>query len=279
MAVASVAAATNRVDLASIGCLCYRRPPTLTAATIGLITFACTFGSAVGAAYLRDALPPTHLSKESQDVVRLGMGLVATMTALLLGLVTATARSSFDGHDANIRTSAVNILALDRDLARYGPETRPTRELLRRALAFRVENTWPENGANKGFGTPLSTTAVEDIENQIIQLSPQTEAQRWFKGNALKRTDEVLKTRWRTLEGGGAIPGTFLAVVIFWLTVTFGSFGVFAPRNATVVSVLFIAALSVAAAVFLLVELDGPFDGLIKVSGDPLRFALANLGR
>ena len=229
--------------------------------------------------YLRDALPAPHLSRESQDVVRLGMGLVATMTALLLGLVTASARSSFDGNDANVRTSAVNILSLDRDLARYGPETRPIRELIRRAVEFRVENTWPENGAHKGFGTPLATTAVEDIENQILQLSPQTEAQRWFKGNALKRTDDVMKTRWRMLEGGGAVPGPFLAVVMFWLTVTFASFGVYAPRNATVVSVLFIAALSVAAAVFLLVELDGPFDGLIKVSGDPLRFTLANLGQ
>ena len=187
----------------------------MTAATIGAVTLACTFASAVGAAYLRDALPPQHLSKESHDVVRLGMGLVATMTALLLGLVTATARSSFDGHDANVRTSAVNILALDRDLARYGPETRPVRELIRRALALRVENTWPEGGAHKGFGTPLSTSALEDIENQILQLSPQTEAQRWFKGNALKRTDDVLKTRWRILDGGGAIPGAFLAVVMF----------------------------------------------------------------
>jgi hypothetical protein len=251
----------------------------LTAATIGIITFGCTFGCALGAAYLRDALPAPHLSKESQDVVRLGMGLVATMTALLLGLVTATARSSFDGHDANVRTSAVNILALDRDLARYGPETKPIRELIRRSLAFRVENTWPENGAHKGFGTPLSTTAVEDIENSILRLSPQSVDQKWFRDNALKRTDDVLKTRWRILEGGGAIPGPFLAIVIFWLTVTFASFGMYAPRNATVLSVLFIASLSVAAAVFLLVELDGPFDGLIKVSGDPLRFALQNLGQ
>ncbi len=251
----------------------------MTPAAIGTITFACTFGSAVGAAYLRDALPPQHLSKESQDVVRLGMGLVATMTALLLGLVTASARNSFDGHDANIRASAVSILALDRDLARYGPETRPIRDLLRRAVEFRVENTWPEDGASKGFGPPLSTNAIEEIENSILRLSPESAVQKYFKDNALKRSDEVMKTRWRVLEGGGAVPTPFLAVVMFWLTVTFASFGVYAPRNATVVSVLFIAALSVAAAVFLLIELDGPFDGLIKVSGDPLRFALANLGQ
>jgi len=131
----------------------------------------------------------------------------------------------------------------------------------------------------RGFGAPLPTEAVEDVQNQILRLSPQTDAQRWFKDNAVRQSDEVLKTRWRILESSGAIPPTFLTVVIFWLTVTFASFGLYAPRNATVVSVLLIAALSVAAAVFLIVELDGPFDGLIRVSGDPLRFALDNLGK
>jgi nitric oxide reductase large subunit len=80
------------------------------------------------------------------------------------------------------------------------------------------------------------------------------------------------------LEGSGSLPRTFLNIVIFWLMATFVSFGLYAPRNATVLSVLFVAALSVAAAVFLIVELDGPFDGLIRVSGEPLRFALDNLG-
>jgi hypothetical protein len=250
------------------------------AVTIALITFVCAFGCAVSAAYLRDTLPPPHLTKESQDVVRLGMGLVATMTALLLGIVTAAARSTFDTYSADIRTSAVNILTLDRHLARYGPETKPIRELIQRALAYRVETTWPSEGApRKGFGEPLSTTAVEEIENQTLQLSPQTESQRWFRTEALRLSNEVLKTRWRVLEGGSSLPRTFLNVVIFWLMATFVSFGLYAPRNATVLSVLLVAALSVAAAVFLIVELDGPFDGLIKVSGEPLRFALENLGR
>jgi Protein of unknown function (DUF4239) len=213
-------------------------------------------------------------------VVRLGMGLVATMTALfLLGLVTAAARSTFDAHDTAIRNSAVNVLTLDRHLARFGSETRPTRDLLRRAVEFRLENTWPTEGSGGGFGAAQSTSAVESIENQILQLSPQTEAQRWFRTEALRLSEEVLKTRWRLLGSGGAIPPAFVVVVIFWLTATFTSFGLYAPRNATVIGVLFIAALSVAAAVFLILELDGPFDGVIKVSSQPLRFALDNLGQ
>jgi hypothetical protein len=213
--------------------------------------------------------------------VRLGMGLVATMTALLLGLVTAAARSTFDANDNALRNSAANILTLDRHLARYGQETKPTRDLIRRAVAYRVETMWPTNGSS-GSGLDASTTTppIEEIENQILQLSPGNDTQRWFKTEALKLSEEVVKTRWRILgAAGGSVPRTFLVVVIFWLTVTFASFGLYAPRNATIVAVLCVSAMSVAAAVFLILELDGPFDGVIKISSGPLRYALAQLGQ
>jgi hypothetical protein len=251
----------------------------VTAATIALVTFACTFGMALGATYLREVLPAPHLAKESQDVVRLGMGLVATMTALLLGLVTASAKSMFDENNATVRTAAVNFLSLDRDLARYGAETKPTRDLLKRLLALRIENTWPANGTQADAPALVPTAQVEEIGNQILALTPGDEARRWLKNEALRLSEDVLKARWRVLEGGGNIPRTFLIAVVFWLTATFASFGLYAPRNATVMATLCIAALSVAAAVFLIIELDGPFEGLIKVSGDPLRFALAHMGQ
>jgi hypothetical protein len=250
------------------------------AITIASITFICTFGSALAGTFVRSWLPPTHLSKESQDVVRLGIGLVATMTALLLGLVTAAARSTFDTQDAAIRNSAAAILTLDRHLARYGPETRPTRDLIRSAVAFRLDATWGTGaGAGSGLTVSQATPAVEEVENQILRLSPLTDAQRWFKSEALKLAEEVVKARWRVLGSGSTVPFPFLVVVISWLTVTFASFGLYAPRNATVVVVLCVAAISVAAAVFLILELDGPFDGLIKVSRGPLQYALAHLNQ
>jgi hypothetical protein len=249
--------------------------------TFALITFACTFGAALAATFIREALPPAHLSKESQDVVRLGIGLVATMTALLLGLVTAAARSTFDSQDVAVRNSAAAILTLDRMLARYGPETKPTRDLIRRTIAFRLHTVWGESVS----GDPMlevsdNSPPIEDIETQILNLSPQTETQRWVKTESLRLSQEVVKTRWRILNsGGGSVPIPFLVVVIFWLTVTFLSFGLYAPRNAVVISVLFVAALSVAAAVFLVLELDGPLDGMIRISSAPLHFALDHLGQ
>lgn len=250
---------------------------------IGLasLTFACAFGGALLGAYIRSLLPPSHLSKESLDVMRLGMGLVATMTALLLGLVTASARSAFDGQDAAMRTSAANILTLDRLLARYGPETADAREIIRKAVAFRIETTWPTDGSHgTGLTQTVAAPELEKIENQILQLSPANDAQRWLKAESLKLSEEVMKARWRLLGSqGGSVPVVFLIVVISWLTVTFGSFGLYAQPNASVVAILLLSALSVAAAVFLVLELDGPFDGIIKVSSGPLRYALSQLGQ
>ena len=252
----------------------------MTAISIATVTFACAFGGALLGTYVRSILPATHLSKESQDVMRLVMGLIATMTALLLGLVTASARSTFDNQDAASRTSAANILTLDRLLARYGPETRSTRDLIRQAVAFRIETTWPDDGsAGSGLTQAQGPAAVEEIENQILQLSPATDAQRWFKSEALRLSQDIVTARWRALGSQeGSVPLLFLTVVIFWLTMTFGSFGLYAQPNATVITVLFVSALSVAAAVFLTLELDDPFSGLIKISSGPFRYVLANLG-
>ena len=249
------------------------------------ITLLCTFGSAMVGIMIRAALPPAHLSKESQDVVRLGMGLVATMTALLLGLVTAAAKGSFDSQDLAIKNAAASMLTLDRLLARYGPETQPIREQFRGLVAARFEEIWPEGGG-QALGTATlqarvrGAPAAETVEDRILALAPQTDTQRWLKAESLKLTEEVLRTRWRLLSNAsGSVPRTFLVVVIFWLSVTFGSFGLAAPRNATVVTVFVISTLSVAAAVFLILELDAPFDGIIKISSEPFRYTLANLGK
>ena len=248
--------------------------------SVGLATFACAFGGAVAATYVRSWLPPTHLSKESQDVVRLGIGLVATMTALLLGLVTAASKNAFDTQDAALRNSAANLLVMDRDLARYGPETRPIRELIQRSLAARIEDLWPADGSAGTTGkAPVAGAPVEDAESMLVGLTAQTDAQRWFKSEALKLFPEIARTRWRVLQSGNGVPGAFLVAVIFWLTVTFASFGLYAPRNATVLLVLFVAAVSVAAAVFLVLEMDSPFSGVIRVKSDALRYALAHLNQ
>jgi hypothetical protein len=257
----------------------------MTALGLAAITFVGAFGGALLGIYIRTKLPPTHLSKESHDVIRLGMGLVATMTALLLGLVTAAAKGTFDSQDATIRNTASGVITLDRLLARYGPETQPTRVALRRVVAMRMEAVWPEDRRTPADlaepqSAALARPPAEEIEDQILALAPQTDTKRWLKAESLKLTEEVLRARWRVLgSAGGSVLRAFLVVVIFWVSMTFASFGLAAPRNATVVGVFAMSALSVAAAVFLIVELDGPFEGLVRVSKEPFALVLSQLNR
>ncbi len=247
---------------------------------IASLTFICTFGCALVATVIRSALPPTHLSRESQDVVRVVIGLVVVMTALLLGFVTATARIRFDEQNTAIRNAAANVLTLDRHLARYGPETQPTRDLMLKFMTFRLNAIWGPEGTGRSGLETTGIPPIEELENQILGLSPGNDTQRWLKTEALKLSQEVVKARWRALESGGSsVPVPFLVAVIFWLTLSFTSFGLYAPRNGTVVTVLAFAAVALSAAVFLILEMDGPYDGVIKVSSGPFEYAIANLNQ
>jgi hypothetical protein len=252
----------------------------VTPIAIALVVFACVFTGALLGMGLRERLPADHLSDSAKDVIRLAMGLVATMTALVLGLVIAAAKNSYDGQDDAVRHSAAKILLLDRMLADYGPEADGTRAFLKQLIADRVAAIWPEDGVRRGkLDTPEVAFATHTVETSILQLAPQNDGQRWLRSEALRVGGEISEMRWLVLaQARSAIPVPFLVVVVFWLTVLFASFGLFAPRNGTVLGALLVCALSVGAAMFLILELDGPFEGLIRVSGAPMRYALAHLG-
>jgi len=124
------------------------------------------------------------------------------------------------------------------------------------------------------------TIGAEALTDAIRRLSPRDEAQRSHQSRALELAETLLRARWLAIVvSRTSIPIPFLVVLLFWLTLTFASFGLFAPRNILVVTVLFVCALSVASAVFLILEMDGPFDGLLRVSADPLRRAQDLLNR
>jgi hypothetical protein len=248
---------------------------------VGVIVFACTLGGALFGNRLRAALPKHHLDNESRETVKLGIGLIATMTALVLGLVTASAKSSFDAVDTTVKSAAMDVLTLDRLLARYGPETGEIRAGLQHAIASRIEMIWPQGSSRPANLEPSAgASGVERLADAIRGLTPRDDSQRSLQSRALDIAEALLRTRWLVFDGGGmSVPLPFLVVILFWLTITFASFGLFAPRNGTVLAVLFVCALSVGSAVFLILEMDGPFDGLLRVSADPLRYAQAHLNQ
>ncbi|MEK6337589.1 MAG: hypothetical protein AABM67_21935 [Acidobacteriota bacterium] len=227
---------------------------------------------------LRAALPDHHLSADAKDAVRVGMGLVATMTALLLGLLIASAKGSYDTQRSQVIQIAARVGFLDRALAVYGPETAQARALLRREVEGAITRIWSENGDQSATNT--TAEQAQALYNSLQQLAPQTETQRSLKTQALETTIDLSKTLWLlSAQKDPSIVTPLLVAVILWLAIIFFSFGLFAPANKTVIALMFIVALSVSSALFLILELDRPFDGVIQISSAPMRNVLNNLGR
>jgi len=246
------------------------------------IVFACIFGGIVLGMLLRALLPEKHLSSETKDLVKLGMGLIGTMTALVLGLLIASAKSSFDTQRNGLAQLAGNVVVLDRALAHYGTEAKEAREMLRASVADMLERTWPGENPQAGPAAARSATEgkYEGLYEKIQELTPQNDAQRAFQAQALKTAMDMAQSRWLLFaQKGSSIPTPFLVVMVAWLTLILASFSLFAPPNGTVFITLLICALAVSSAIFLILELDRPFDGIIQISSAPVRSALEQLGR
>jgi hypothetical protein len=249
----------------------------MTPMTIGWIVFACIFGGALIGMVLRSRLPEHHLDSESRDLVKVGMGLIATMSALVLGLLVASAKSSFDTQRSELAQMAANVILLDRVLAHYGPETKECRELVRNFILITQTRYWPDEAPLPPNQPPFSTEVLYD---KIQDLAPKNEAQRNLQIQAIKTCVDIAQTRWLLFaQRDSSIPTPFLIMLVFWLTVLFASFSLFAPPHATTIATLLVCALSVSGAIYLILELDRPFDGLVRVSSLPLRNALEQLGQ
>jgi hypothetical protein len=248
--------------------------------TIASIVFAFVFGGALRGMYLGRVLPQEHLTPDARDVIKVSMAMVATLAALVLGLLTAAATSSLDDKEAELRSMAAQVILLDRTMAEYGPEMAEARTLLKQIVAARINLIWPEENAGTVEPGAVSRGAgVESVQKKLLALSPKDDAQRWIQSTALQTTRDIAAARWSMLEQiGSNIQWPFLVVVVFWLAVIFASFGLFAPHNSSVAAALFIAALSVAGSIYLILEMDQPYSGLVKLSSAPLRTALAELG-
>jgi hypothetical protein len=253
----------------------------MSALAIAAIVFVCAFGSALMASRLRGALPQHHLSDDSIRVVTLGTGLVATLSALVLGLLISSAKTSFERIDDELTRTAARIVMLDRTLANYGPETAEARDLLRRSLTAAIDLIFPGEGSSLAkVDTPERVAAIEQFQRKLRELAPQTNAQRLLHSRALELGNEVEHIRWLLIaqQANSAVSVPFLVIVVLWLAIIFAGFGLATANNATVAVTLFVCALSVSTAIFLILELGGPLDGMLRISSAPMRTALEHLG-
>jgi hypothetical protein len=255
----------------------YPRLTQMSSLQISLIALGCfVAGTALGL-WLQHLLPDHHLSKESQDTVKLGAGMVATMSALVLGLLVSSANGSFSAMNLSIAQIGAKIIQLDHLLAEYGPETKPLRVALKQSIATRVEKTWSHGG---GLHAVEKSTAMLDFQTALRGLPSANDQQKSIVLQAQQITADLWQNRLIMIEEHQEpVPTVFLALLVFWLTLMFLSFGLFAARNVTVGVVLFVCAFSVASAVFLILEMSHPLDGCIMCSSAPLLKALELIGQ
>ena len=246
--------------------------------TVSAVAFAAMFGGALAGMYIRLRLPDHHLQDDSRDVVKLAGGLIGTLAALVLGLLVASGKGFYDSQSSELTQMSADIVLLDHSLKHYGSEAQDARDALRMTVEAILERT---AASRRSVIASLSgVTGADVLYDKIEALEPKTEAQRDLKTHALNMTVELGRTRWLMYEQSVAsVSRPLLVVMIFWLTVTFFIWGALAQINRTLIATICISALSSAGAIYLILEMYSPYQGLVQVSSAPLRAALAHLGQ
>ena len=246
---------------------------------IGGITFACVFGGALLGILVGPKLPQHHLTTETKDVVRLGMALVGTIGALVLSFFITSAKGYHDRQRDELTQMSANVALLGRILNHYGDEASPARQTLRTIVGHILVTTWPDE-RTKNAQIPPGTARSEDLFDQIEGLTPKDERQRVMQSQASGLLLSLGQIRWLITEEESARISPLVVIVLdFWLTCIFISWGLYSPRNATALTALFVAALSVSAAILLIIELYTPYTGLLRISSAPLRLAYETLAQ
>jgi hypothetical protein len=224
-------------------------------------------------------LPEEQLSADSKDAVKLVTGLIATMTAVLLGLLITSAKGTYDTAESEVMQMAAKVALLDRVLALYGPEAADARHALRDAIADGIRRTWPAKPGGRVRLDPNEQLG-DAVYVAIHRLAPHDDTQRALKTEAA--TLMVQLSELRSLLRAQAVPSVskpLLIALVSWLVVIFLGFSLVVPANATSTLALIAGAFSVACAMFLILELDHPFAGVLRIPSDPMINTLDHLAK
>jgi len=245
---------------------------------IGSIVFLILLAGALIGWAVRQRLPAHHLTDDTKSLVSVSMAVVATVSALVLGLLISNANTSFSALGGEVTTLSAQILRLDQMLLRYGPETKPARETLRRYAEHKTADMFPDDPADFHLGNPATYELLQRVEDEMLALKPANPRDKWWLEQGMTLASKIGDTRWLlTQQLGQGTPKPFVALLVFWLTLLFASFGLFAPRNFISGATLTLCALAVAGAVGMILELEKGFGGLVHISPEPMRHAVKAL--
>jgi len=233
-------------------------------------------GAAVGMV-LRRTLPADRLEGGSKEAIRLGAGFLSTLAALVIGLMIASAKNTYDNQNTNVRQLGTNAVLVDQMLTKYGPEAKAARTLLREIIPSATARIWRENVSGNGSTFVISETA-ERFYNAVEGLKPANAEQTSLKSRIIQLTTDMGRTRLLVFtQGEDAIPLPFFIVLVFWLVAIFASFSLFAEPGPIVIASTLVFALSVSSALFLIVDLSHPFQGLMQISNYHLHVVLPTI--
>lgn len=245
--------------------------------TIGLAAFVVIFGGVLLGLLAARFLPGPHLGNETRNAVTVSMAVVGTLSALVIGLLISTASASFSARTNAISNLAVDIVRLNRSLVRYGPDADSIRDSLRGYAQAKSGEL--ATGVGRDEMGMRTLALLETISDQVVDLRPADDRQRHIQEQSIQLIGSISNARWLLIEHDkSAVPIPFLVLLIFWLSILFASFGLFAPRNATALTSLCLCSMAVAGGIFMILELAAPTEGVIRPSLDPIRAAIGELG-
>jgi len=246
---------------------------------ISLLVAACVFAGGMLGLVLHRIIPKAHLTKETQDVIRLGTGMLSVMASLVLGLLIATAKSTYDSTNHDIRSYAAELILLDETLRDYGNDAAAPRAILRQYTAELLQDVWPPAGDHDTFvENKQAGLMMEHAREAIRALTPADAGQKWLQDQALQIHVSLARQRWLLIEQSGpSVRPAVVVILVAWITLLFASFGLNAPRNATVVIAFLICALAIGGSIFLIRAMDQPFSGVLQISSEPIANALAHM--
>lgn len=236
-------------------------------------------GTAFGI-YINRRVPNEHLSEETKDIVKLATGVIATISGLVLSLLIATAKNSYDAVSTDVKTAATDFIILDRTLGQLGEKSLSQRQKIRQSLDFIAKSDLNTVRFSLIDSSGIDKVAElhQTIQREIRQLNLDP-SEEWLRQRALAVSDEMARTRWMLMQDeDSTLPSAFLGIVMVWLALIFASFGLFTPVNPTAIGALVVGAISISASLFLINELNTPFHGLVRISAEPLFNALKIIG-